>query len=205
MPRAEALHHPRTSDVWSVLDALVEGVAPVAEQFNANPRSRCPHRRRHQRSFVEEHNALADAYWRYYRLTVGSRKERLAAEEVSWARDAVWDAVHTAPMPVVLALVDQLLAHPSADAAHVGAGPVEDILHLDEVEDWDEELTRRCEASAAWREAVGSAVWPGTLSLPRHRPYLRAPVREAPSPAQGRSRKRRQGRDVGQGHRPQPR
>ena len=69
-------------------------------------------------------------------------------------------------MPVILTLVDELLAHPSADAGFIGAGPVEDILHLDGAEDWDEELARRCRATAAWREAVHSALVPDGLSLP---------------------------------------
>lgn len=34
VPRAEALEHPRISEVWAVVDALVQDVAPVAEQYN---------------------------------------------------------------------------------------------------------------------------------------------------------------------------
>jgi hypothetical protein len=45
-----------------------------------------------------QYDDVADAYWRYYRLSTGSREERLAAEEFFWAWDAVWDAVHYAPM-----------------------------------------------------------------------------------------------------------
>ncbi len=149
-----------------------------------------------------EYDVVADAYWRYYRLSTGSREERLAAEEFFWAWDAVWDAVHYAPMPVILTLVDELLTHPSADAGYIGAGPVEDILNLDNVENWDEELARRCMASAAWREAVRSAIEPDGLSLPHLRPYLPTPHREVPQVLQTGKAKRRTGRDIGQRRRP---
>ena len=141
---------------------------------------------------------VADAYWRYYRLSTGSREERLAAEAFSAARDAIWDTVHYASMPVILTLVDELLAHPSADAGYIGAGPVEDILNLDGVEDWDEELARRCRTSAAWREAVYSAIEPDGLSLPHLRPYLRPPLHDAAQAPQTRKAKRWTGRDLGQ-------
>ncbi len=88
--------------------------------------------------------------------------------------------VHSAPMLVTLNLLDALLAHPWADAVYIGAGPVEDILHLDAVEDWDEELAQRCLASAAWRETVYSAVWPDEVSLPHLRRYMRTPLHDAP-------------------------
>ncbi len=35
VPREEALQHPRISKVWAVVDALVQDVPPVAEQYNA--------------------------------------------------------------------------------------------------------------------------------------------------------------------------
>jgi hypothetical protein len=141
---------------------------------------------------------VADAYWRYYRLSTGNREERLAAEELSAARDAIWDTIHYPPMPVIMTLVDELLAHPSADAGYIGAGPVEDILNLDGVEDWDEELARRCRASTAWREAVHSAIVPDGLSLPHLRPYLRTPQPDAQQVPQTGKVKRRTGRDSGQ-------
>ncbi len=148
-------------------------------------------------------DGVADAYWRYYRLSTGNRDERLAAEDFFWAFEKVDDIVHNAPMPAILTLVDELLDHPSADAGYVGAGPVEDILHLDSVEDWDEDLARRCSASGAWREAVHGAVWPENLSLPQLRPYLREPARDTSAPAKGKIRRGRKGRDIGQRHRPQ--
>jgi hypothetical protein len=37
VPRAEALQHVRIADVWRITDALVMGVAPVAEQYHARP------------------------------------------------------------------------------------------------------------------------------------------------------------------------
>jgi hypothetical protein len=149
-----------------------------------------------------QHEGVADAYWRYYRLSTGSREDRLAAEEWFWACDAVWDIVNSARMPATLTLLDELLAHPWADAVYVGAGPVEDILHLDAVEDWDEELARRCLASAAWREAVYSAIWPDKVSLPHLRPYLRRPLHDPPQAGQGRTTKHRTVRDIGQRRRP---
>jgi hypothetical protein len=150
-----------------------------------------------------QQDGVTNAYWRYYRLCAGSREERLAAEKFFWAREQVDDVVHNAPIPAILTLVDELLAHPAADTGYVGAGPVEDLLHLDAVVDWDEELARRCVASAAWREAVYGAAWPEYLNLPRLRPYLRAPVHDGPSPAPGLTRQRRRGRDTGQRRRPQ--
>jgi hypothetical protein len=35
--RSEALQHPSIAEVWRIVDALVEGVAPVAEQYNSRP------------------------------------------------------------------------------------------------------------------------------------------------------------------------
>ena len=150
-----------------------------------------------------QYDGVADAYWRYYRLSSGSREDRLAADEWFWACDVVWDVVRSAPMPVTLTLIDELLAHPWADAGYIGAGPVEDIVNLDAAEDWDEELARRCRVSAAWRQAMYSAIEPDDVSLPHLRPYLRPTSHDALQPAQAQARKRRKGRDIGQRHRPQ--
>lgn len=35
VPRDEALRHPRLRTVWQVMDALVVGVDPIAEQYNS--------------------------------------------------------------------------------------------------------------------------------------------------------------------------
>jgi hypothetical protein len=74
-----------------------------------------------------------------------------------------------------LALLDALLGHADADPADVGAGPVEEVLHLDTVEEWDDELAHRCSRSAAWRQAVHSAIPPDRLHLPKTQRYLRLP------------------------------
>jgi hypothetical protein len=152
-----------------------------------------------------QYDGVADAYWRYYRLSSGSREDRLAAKEWFWACDVVWDVVRSAPMPVTLTLLDELLAHPWADAGYIGAGPVEDILHLDAAEDWDEELARRCRVSTAWREAVSSAVEPDGVRLPHLRPYLRPSLHDAGQVAQTRTTKHRTARDIGQSRRPRRR
>lgn len=145
-----------------------------------------------------EPGRVADAYWRFHRLSAGNREERLSAEASSEVLDAFWNTVDDAPTPAVLRVVDELLAHPSADAGLVGAGPVEDLLHRDDVEDWDEELARRCRTSAAWRDAVYSAAEPNGLDLPALRPYLRPAPHAGSRAAKTDTPKRRANRDLRQ-------
>ncbi len=161
--------------------------------------------RRYPRAVKAQYDGVVDGYWRYHRLMSGSREDRLTAEEWFWAWEVVWNVVHSGPMSVTLTLLDELLAHPEADAGYIGAGPVEDILHLDALEKWDEELARRCRMSAVWREAVYSAVWPDEVSLPHLRPYLRPPTQDGPQSAQAQTAKRKTGRDIGQRRRPHQR
>lgn len=157
--------------------------------------------RRYPRFVEGQYDGVADGYRRYHLLRSGSREDRLAAGEWSWAWDAVDDAVRSAAMPVTLTLLDELLAHPEADTGYIGAGPVEDILHLDAIEDWIDELARRCRTSAVWREAVYAAVWPDEASLHRLRPYLRPLAQDAPQVARARTDNRKTGRDIGQSRR----
>jgi len=118
---------------------------------------------------------VVEAYWRQYRLANGSRPERLEAADWLWACDALHDAVRGPSVQDALQLLDALLAHPDADAVYVGAGLVEDVLNRPDVEDWDEELARRCRDSPAWRQAVQATVPPDGLRLPSTSRYLPQP------------------------------
>ena len=98
---------------------------------------------------------LADAYWQHQRLTSGVRQERLDADQYRWAAEEVFRVVDEDDDP--LPMLDVLAAHPQADAACFGAGPVEDLLTADP-QRWDRPVAERCAASAFWRDAV-AAVW----------------------------------------------
>jgi len=100
--------------------------------------------------------ALVAAYWRYHQLSAGTRKQRLAGEDLFWACEAVQDAVHDDPTDV-LDLIDALLLAPEADPGYVGAGPVEDLI-CQTGSKYEAALAERCRKDAKWREAM-SCVW----------------------------------------------
>ena len=116
--------------------------------------------------------ALVAAYWRRHALAGGDRQQRLQAQELFWA----WEAVSAAmegenPLP----LLDALLAAPDADACHLGAGPLEDLLVSDPAR-WGSAVEERCRRSATWRDAV-ACVWLNdaeAAALEVLRPYLKA-------------------------------
>lgn len=148
---------------------------------------------------VEPKQVAAD-YWRYHQLCGGNRQDRLAAEASPDAVTTMDDLVWEGPIPTVLELIDELLAHPLADTAYVGAGPVEDLLRREDIEGWDSEIAQRCRTSEAWREAVDGAIPPDGLVMPGLRPYLRVPRPEpvdAAKPARIERGSRREGRQPG--------
>src|SRR5260370_41162746 len=73
---------------------------------------------------------LIDGYWKHYRLSTGSRQERLDADKWAWA----WDEVEGAVMEpsanafeMLMALVES--APDDGALAYVGAGPLEDLIN----------------------------------------------------------------------------
>lgn len=98
--------------------------------------------------------ALVDAYWRHHALSSGERADRLAAQELFWAWEAVSEAMESDDP---LRVLDALLEHPTSDPCYLGAGPVEDLLAVCP-EVWDGPLAERCRLSERWR-AVLSCVW----------------------------------------------
>jgi hypothetical protein len=102
--------------------------------------------------------SLTAAYWSYWLLSHGTRKERVQADGWFWAWEKVEEALE-APAPeafeILLALVGTA---PNDDAlAAIGAGPLEDLLswHAANFVDRVEESARR---DPAFRKALAS-VW----------------------------------------------
>lgn len=140
-------------------------------------------------------DGIADTYWNHYARRSGSREERLQADELSWAWEFVDDAARDAPLGEVLALLDELLAHPEADPGYLGAGPLEDMLNRESIADWEQELAQRCADSALWRQAFHGAYWPDSLDLPRLAPYLRPVAARTPtSPPASKPEQKHRGR-----------
>lgn len=94
---------------------------------------------------------LVTAYWHLHQLSHGSRADRMAAEDLLWASLEVADSVRTAPLPQVLDLLEDLLTAPSADAAYVGAGPLETLLNQrPEADHLVADRCRHSPAAGAW-------------------------------------------------------
>lgn len=137
--------------------------------------------------------SLVTAFWRHHGLAQGDRAQRLAAQELFWAVQAVGASVD-AGSPDVLDLLDALLGAPDSDPCYLGAGPVED-LNVDDGERWQDALAQRCRTSSRWREVVAS-VWlddQERARVPLLRPYL---VEDVPPPVEARRpRPRRRSRE----------
>ena len=103
---------------------------------------------------VPELGDLVSAYWRHHALSSGDRAERLASQELSWAWDAVDEAMEGDDP---LGLLDALLEAPGADPGYLGAGPVGDLLAAHGPR-WQEPVALRCRTLLTWRDALGS-VW----------------------------------------------
>ena len=99
---------------------------------------------------------LVANYWRAHRLSRGGREDRLLAEADASAFDEVHERVTRDPTDA-LTLIDDLLAADSADAAFVGAGPLEDLL-VEHGAAVAQLVADRCRNSSAWQSAV-AAVW----------------------------------------------
>jgi len=121
--------------------------------------------------------ALSAAYWRHHQLSQGSRQERLASAEYSWAWDVVGTATWESPEES-LEMIDAILHHPDADPVLVGAGPIEDLLSFPP--QLVQEIAGRCRTDALWREAVGHAIIDDPVP-PALVPYAMRP-RSGPSP-----------------------
>ena len=94
------------------------------------------------------------AYWEHHILTGGDRSQRLAAEQLFWAVDAVGQAMGGKDP---LALLDRLVSSERADLCYLGAGPVEDLLSEAGAR-WDQALADRARGDARWREVL-PCVW----------------------------------------------
>lgn len=74
---------------------------------------------------------LIDGYWKHYRLSTGSRQERLEADRWAWAWDEVEEAVadpSSETFEILMALVESAA---NDDAlAYIGAGPLENLINL---------------------------------------------------------------------------
>jgi hypothetical protein len=73
---------------------------------------------------------LIDGYWKHYRLSTGSRQERLDADKWAWAWDDVEEAVMEPSANTFEMLMALVESAPDDDAlAYVGAGPLEDLIN----------------------------------------------------------------------------
>src|SRR5438034_8100535 len=73
---------------------------------------------------------LSDGYWKHYRLSTGSRQERLDADQWVWAWDEVEGAVMKASsntFEILMALVES--AADDEALAYLGAGPLENLIN----------------------------------------------------------------------------
>jgi hypothetical protein len=71
---------------------------------------------------------LVAASWAHYRLaSSGSREDRLAADRLFWAWEAVEDLIATGGEPAV-DLIVALADADDAELSYLGAGPVENLL-----------------------------------------------------------------------------
>jgi len=141
--------------------------------------------------------SLVTAYWQHHELS-GDREQRLQAEELFWAWEAVDEAVQPRPQADTLSLLDALLEASGADAFYVGAGPVEDLLDRYGAQ-VQEALAQRCRTSASWRQAVG-CVWldvPLRQCLPLLAEYL-PPLAARPAGSPSSTVSRKTSRDRGQ-------
>jgi hypothetical protein len=105
---------------------------------------------------ASDNAALVAAYWRVYRLSQGSREDRLLAESEAATTVEVTERISGDPA-AALTLLDNLLASEGADLHFFAAGPLEDLLvtHGAKVA---QAVADRCARSPDWREAV-RAVW----------------------------------------------
>lgn len=124
--------------------------------------------------------STVSAYWKQHQLAGGDRPARLQAElgELAWAVDAVDDAIAGGD-PHVLELLDALLASLDADPCALGAGSVEDLLHL-HGRTFESALVERCRRSESWRRTL-ACVWlepSAAQELDALRPFLRSSPRQ---------------------------
>jgi hypothetical protein len=101
-------------------------------------------------------DAMVDAYWRYHRLSQGTRQERLASDAYFWAWDVLEPAVMESPSEAIV-MMDAVLHHPDADPGYVGAGPIENLLSDRPPPQVLEEIGLRCRQDPLWREALSGA------------------------------------------------
>jgi hypothetical protein len=111
---------------------------------------------RHDCAVPGDRPELIRAYWRHHRLARGDRPDRLAADELLWALEAVDIAVRDADDDL-LDLLDGLLRDPGADTAYFAAGPLEDLL-VEHPERYSMAVAERCRRDPLWREAL-QGVW----------------------------------------------
>jgi hypothetical protein len=116
---------------------------------------------------------LIDAWWQYQRLTTGTRPERLAADDWSWAWEEVTAMINDKDERVVEFLVSLAeSAQSPEDLQIVGAGPIEDLLSehgkwlaTTEGSAMLDQLADNSRTSKKFRQALGS-VWHESGEIP---------------------------------------